>query len=120
MNLNLFIGFPMMDFVVRECRAVVDGPMIMVRLGTCGTLDTNIKVGSIVVASEGSILIQRDPDAWSDNTKQHYRFSNIVLPDVDLSNQLINHLKSELGTIPVYSGLNATADSFYSSQGLFT
>jgi hypothetical protein len=29
----------MMDFVVRETRAVVDGPMAIIRLGTCGLLD---------------------------------------------------------------------------------
>jgi hypothetical protein len=46
----------MMDFVVRETRAVVDGPMAIIRLGTCGLLDALTPVGTLVVASQGSVL----------------------------------------------------------------
>ena len=50
------MGTPMMDFVVRETRAVVDGPMAIIRLGTCGLLDALTPVGTLVVASQGSVL----------------------------------------------------------------
>ena len=36
------MGMPMMDFAVREIRAVVEGPMIMVRYGTCGGLQAEV------------------------------------------------------------------------------
>jgi uridine phosphorylase len=49
------MGTPMMDFVVRETRAVVDGSMAIIRLGTCGLLDATTPVGTLVVASQGSV-----------------------------------------------------------------
>jgi uridine phosphorylase len=35
----------MMDFFVREGRAIVQGDMIIIRYGTCGVLVENIEVG---------------------------------------------------------------------------
>jgi len=34
----------MIDFVVRETRAVVDGPINIIRFGTCGTPRSDVKV----------------------------------------------------------------------------
>jgi len=59
------MGIAMIDFVVRETRAVVEGDMVIIRLGTCGTPDINVNVGSVAIASKGSILVRRNPDAWS-------------------------------------------------------
>lgn len=55
------MGTPMMDFVVRETRAVVDGPMAMLRYGTCGGV-RDTPVGTVVVASDGTVLIRREAD----------------------------------------------------------
>ena len=51
------MGVPMMDFVVREIRAVVEGPMAVMRLGTCGIMNEKCTAGDVVVASEGSIFV---------------------------------------------------------------
>jgi len=112
------MGFPMIDFVVRECRAIIEGPMSMIRLGTCGTPDDSVTIGTIAVAANGSLFVQRNPDAWTDpNSSSHYyTFSKVVLPDKHLSDQLISNL-TETVQGKVIPGLNATADSFYSSQG---
>lgn len=40
----------MMDFFVRESRAVIDGPMAVIRFGTCGGLSKLAPTGSIVVS----------------------------------------------------------------------
>ncbi len=40
------------------CRAVVDGPMAFVRVGTCGGLQPPASLGSLVVATEGSISVR--------------------------------------------------------------
>jgi uridine phosphorylase len=61
------MGLAMIDFVIRECRAVVDGPMVIVRFGTCGTPQRHIKVGSIAIASKGSICVQRKYDAFTND-----------------------------------------------------
>lgn len=42
--LAIGMGMPMMDFAVREVRAVVEGPMIMVRYGTCGGLRADVRL----------------------------------------------------------------------------
>jgi uridine phosphorylase len=52
----------MMDFFVREARAVIDGPMAVVRFGTCGGLVEAAPEGSVVVASGGSSYICRNYD----------------------------------------------------------
>jgi Phosphorylase superfamily len=52
------MGMPNMDFVVRECRAVVDGQMAVVRLGTCGGVDSETRLGDVVVASKGSVCVR--------------------------------------------------------------
>jgi len=44
------MGFPNMDFAVRELRACVDGKMVMVRLGSCGSPHKDCPPGSAVIA----------------------------------------------------------------------
>lgn len=55
------MGVAMMDFVVRETRAIIEGPMVVVRYGTCGGL-RDTPAGAIAVASQGAVLIKRDSD----------------------------------------------------------
>jgi len=52
------MGMPNMDFVVRESRAVVDGQMAIVRLGTCGALRPPAVLGSLIVASPGAVCVR--------------------------------------------------------------
>ena len=40
------------------CRAVVDGEMAFIRLGTCGALRPPARLGSFIVADPGAILIR--------------------------------------------------------------
>ena len=56
------MGLAMMDFFIREARAVVRGPMAVVRLGTCGCLQASVKVGNVSVA-DGAALVQRNYSA---------------------------------------------------------
>jgi len=114
------MGVAMMDFLVRETRAVIEGPMVVLRFGTCGALQQSIPIGSIVVA-DTSILIRRNPDHWSptDSTSTRpYDFSKSVSSDLDLSKLLFDNLQDAVGPV-VVRGANATGDSFYSSQGRF-
>src|SRR5262245_36989255 len=45
--MSIGMGLAMMDFAVRELRAVTRGPLAIIRLGTCGTPQTHVSVGSM-------------------------------------------------------------------------
>ncbi|GJJ78530.1 hypothetical protein EMPS_10889 [Entomortierella parvispora] len=111
------MGISMMDFFVRECRAVVDGPMLMIRLGSCGSL-SDCKVGDICVPSS-SFLVQRNVDYFSEDgdNGSPYHLSKSVAADPEITQVLVKNMSAALGEDHVWSGINATADSFYSSQG---
>ncbi|KAL7547836.1 hypothetical protein ACHAWF_012227 [Thalassiosira exigua] len=121
------MGRPNADFVVRECRAVADdGPMAIVRFGSCGIVDPETKPGCVCVAS-GSIAVARDPDAWGPPSEEgegsqkaptpKYRFSRPIASHSGLSESLRRSLADGIGPERTRVGANATADSFYSSQG---
>ncbi|EAL66789.1 uridine phosphorylase [Dictyostelium discoideum AX4] len=118
---SIGMGTPMMDFLVREGRFVVDGPMAIIRYGTCGSIK-DVEVGSLAIA-ESSILIRRNPDFWhSDNNKDQtkckpYDISKPVAGDKELIDLLKNDFESIFKDRKTVVGINASADSFYSSQG---
>jgi len=128
------MGPSMMDFFVRETRAVVNGPMAMVRFGTCGGLTAEAPEGTIVVASGGSGYITRNPDAFahtygdSDDsgtntdsaTEQRppsYNMYKVCPSDKAFSDLVQAELSVGVGAEHVVTGTNVTGESFYSSQG---
>ena len=147
------MGTPMMDFVVREVRAVVEGPLAIVRCvqpcayafpvwapvrhtqtrvrrvaecsyGTCGGLRAADGAPLVVVPAEGSVLVRREPDAVGEGAPSPYSISRPVMPDAELTGLLLASLTAALGAggdagggAPVVTGVDVTADSFYSSQG---
>ncbi|CAE7388214.1 unnamed protein product [Symbiodinium sp. KB8] len=118
---SIGMGLSMMDFFVREARAIVQGPMAIVRLGTCGCLQEWVKVGCVSVASAGSALVQRNYSHF-DAPKAHagsepYLISDLCMPDAELTALVASSLQEALGAQKVVEGINITADSFYSSQG---
>lgn len=85
-----------MDFVVREARAIVTGPMAIIRFGTCGGLQEAVAPGSVIVAGKGSVCVTRNPDAFLDdaaNPEPCYRVSRVVDASKPLSKQVCMHLK---------------------------
>ena len=123
------MGTPNLDFVVREHRAIVDGQMAIVRLGTCGALQKPASLGSIIVSDPGSVFVRRNPDAFHDLDHHYdvdnssndsitpYMISRPVLADEQLAALIKQQASLRVGTHNIVSGLNATADSFYASQG---
>lgn len=127
----------MMDFLMRESRAVISGPMAMIRYGTCGGMTTTAAAGSVVVNTGGCGYVRRNPDAFAYLYDAHsaasdeqptkrakrgdvapYTFSEIAPADAALSALLLSEMKERVGAVaPVIEGVNVTADSFYSSQG---
>lgn len=134
------MGTAMMDFFVRETRAVVEGPVAMIRFGTCGGLTEDAVAGSMVVASKGSANIIRNVDGfaacYTNNDANNsassgdfedvshstgYTLSNVAPASTELSTHLSRNLTTLLNAPPhttvIKEGINITADSFYSSQG---
>ncbi|KAJ3202570.1 hypothetical protein HK099_001807 [Clydaea vesicula] len=121
------MGTSMMDFFIREVRAVTKGPLAIIRFGSCGSIG-EAKLGDVVVASEGSIAIQRNYDHFCknyenaneyiiDNFSRPYILSKRCPADRELSDLVIENLKKNIGEDRVKSGLNCTADTFYAAQG---
>jgi uridine phosphorylase len=48
---------------------VTPGPLIVVRFGTCGTLDSSLPVGSICLTTS-SVCCKRNEDAWHEGSKE--------------------------------------------------
>ncbi|KAK9708722.1 hypothetical protein K7432_009467 [Basidiobolus ranarum] len=111
------MGIPMMDFFVREVRAVVDGPMCIIRLGSCGSLN-GAKPGEFMVPTS-SVALTRNYNYFAPNSKvqKPYDISMEFPADETLSNLLTQELTQVFGEEKVHNGVNITADSFYSSQG---
>ena len=115
------MGMANMDFVVRENRAVVDAPMAVVRLGSCGLLQPPAHLGGVAVARE-ALCCRRNPDAFdappsTPGTPEPFHLTRPIPADPALRGALAAALRAELGDSEVFEGTNVTADSFYSSQG---
>ncbi|KAG6583279.1 uridine phosphorylase [Phytophthora cinnamomi] len=88
---------PNMDFVVRETRAVVEGPMNFIRFGTCGSVRKEVAPGSVVVSGKGSVMVMRNPDAFFPDAvgEDYYRVSRVMPASSALSKPLVASMKSK-------------------------
>ncbi|KAI0641239.1 purine and uridine phosphorylase [Trametes meyenii] len=119
---SIGMGHPNADFFVREVRECLNGDMVVVRLGSCGGL-IDVPVGSVVVP-KASIAVTRNYDfdfVDGQSNDQPYRTSKPVLADFVVHDALVAALNRTrpggITTPIVHDTLNASADSFYSSQG---
>ncbi len=56
------MGVAMIDFLVREALAVLDGTLLIVRFGTCGTPVASLPIGKVAVAT--GVATQRGQSEW--------------------------------------------------------
>lgn len=129
------MGFSLVDFFIRECRAIVQGDLLIVRLGSCGSLSNRANVGTVVVPFE-SIGVLRNYDHFiqSNNIQSSsslpYTITKPLPCDKRLHDELFSALQATKPSIDpkLFDGnvdapialdniKNASADSFYSSQG---
>jgi len=122
------MGYPMMDFFVREVRAVVRGELVIIRLGSCGTLVPQIPVGHVVVSSR-SLAISTNYDFFqlSDQERAElkgtpagspYLISRPIGCDKKLHDDLSEKLGKTVEGAKVFSdALHSSADTFYGGQG---
>ena len=115
--MEIGMGLAMMDFAVREIAQVTMGDLKIVRLGSCGSINPNIPIGTVAVA-ENSVLVQTDYESFHKEKQkaQNYRIHKRVLSS---SHSLLKKATSRLEAlhIPYFCGVDITCDSFYASQG---
>lgn len=116
--MSVGVGSPMIDLAIREIRAVTKGPLMMVRLGTCGTPRKDVPIGSVVVADR-SYGVTTNYDAYhTANRGPYFSFSHPLDPDESLHKHLVTYLKKQAADrFPIIEASDATTDSFFSSQG---
>jgi len=106
----------MMDFALRELRAIINGPMYVVRLGTCGLIKNAHKdcsYGCPLICDQGSAMIQANFDEGIGEQESFKISRSIFMPDPGLTEALkkeANRQQSDL-----LSSFNISADSFYAS-----
>ncbi|RIA90257.1 nucleoside phosphorylase domain-containing protein [Glomus cerebriforme] len=117
------MGMSMMDFFVREIRKVVDGQLSIIRFGSCGTIG-EAKVGDMIVQNSAFAVTRNynyscffDENVTPSSEEKPYNFTRIFFADIDLCKKIESQLVKSFGKEHVFTGLNATCDSFYSSQG---
>ncbi|PCH32973.1 purine and uridine phosphorylase [Wolfiporia cocos MD-104 SS10] len=120
--MSIGMGYPNADFFVREVRECLRGDMVVVRLGSCGAL-IDVPVGTVVVPRT-SIAVSRNYDfdfQTGQSEEPAYRISKPVDADLELRlavrDALVRLRPATLKGSVVDQYINASADSFYSSQG---
>lgn len=104
------MGYPNMDFFLREARAVTEGPMFVVRLGTCGSFDNEAApIASIITPSKGIIQV-------SEQFGMGPQFYKSLLPNPALTQKIINN---SMG-IAIRETSHCSCDTFYFSQGKYS
>ncbi|KAI9246849.1 nucleoside phosphorylase domain-containing protein [Sporodiniella umbellata] len=123
------MGQSMMDFLIREGRAITKGTLAVVRFGSCGSWTPLARAGAVIVP-RGGYCIRRNLDYFADTPLNRqlqnspYLFSGVFPADKEITDRLKLNVQKILEPLsnqrvgPVLAGgLNADACSFYSSQG---
>ena len=117
------MGYPNMDFAIRESLAMVDGTLACIRFGTCGSPRSECQIGDLALATECR-AIYRNPDAFRKRPEgapvptceERYHISQPVPADPELFAHLQNVLSKEFPD-RLKSGVNFSGCTFYVSQG---
>ena len=121
---SIGMGHPNMDFFVREVRECVRGDMVIVRIGSCGAL-ADVPVGSVAIP-RACVAVMRDFNFDFTEGREGdspYLISREAEADAELHERLqqaISSARPASFTGAIVQGVNASADSFYSSQGRLT
>ncbi|GAB5592288.1 hypothetical protein Unana1_07188 [Umbelopsis nana] len=125
------MGNCMMDFFVRETRAVTTGTLAIIRFGSCGSLNPRAPTGTVVVPRGGYCIRKnleyfvKEENRLIKGPIEPYLISGVFDANKEMSEILTKELqlamepitgKDGVGSV-VADGLNADGCSFYSSQG---
>ncbi len=104
---SIGMGYPNMDIFIREARAVTQGTLWIIRLGTCGSLTPSIRLGSFVVPALGCTRA-----IMGIEEREELLISpSCIYPNPNLTKALMNNLPL------CHSTKHCSSDTFYYSQG---
>lgn len=107
------MGFAMVDLLVIQIRAITEGPLTIIRFGTCGSLHAEVPIGSYVLTSKAYSVSQS-----YENDEFPYHISKVPYPmDEKLNKLLLTSFQTMLPQYKTYIGSCFSADTFYGSQG---
>ncbi|KAH7890252.1 nucleoside phosphorylase domain-containing protein [Phlebopus sp. FC_14] len=109
---SIGMGAPNVDFFIREVRECVRGDMLVIRLGSCGCL-TDLPVGCLVLP-KASVAVTRNLD-YDFINGDPWRTPYILSKPL---HQALEKTRPAAVQNPIVTNVvNASTDSFYSSQG---
>ena len=106
------MGFAMAELMIVQARAVIEGPMTIVRFGTCGSLHADVPIGCFAVADKAYFVRQ-------DFEKEGFPFE-FAKESIPFSPKLHALVLEEFKKLTQYRtvvGPDTSADTFYPSQG---
>ena len=106
------MGFAMIELLIVQARAVTEGPLFIVRFGTCGSLHADVPIGCYAVSDKAYYIRQ-------DYENQDFPFQ-ISKDPIFFDKEVMNTIHTEFKKLTQYRtvvGSDISADTFYSSQG---
>lgn len=107
------MGFAMVDLLLVQARAIVDGPIYIIRFGTCGSLHADVPVGCYALTNEAYGVRQ----SYEDDPFPFEISKNPIPLDKSLMNMLYEEFTTRLPQYKTVIGPGFSADTFYGSQG---
>ena len=108
------MGYAMAELMVVQARAVTEGPLYIVRFGTCGSLHADVPVGCYAIADK-AYYIRQDYEHGSFPYK-------IAKEPIAFDHDLRELVHKQFLKMPQYRtviGPDTSSDTFYSSQGRY-
>ena len=107
------MGFAMIDLLVVQIRSIVDGPITIIRFGTCGSLSPDVSIGCYAVTDKVYGVTQS-----YENLNFPYHISKRPYKmDQKLMSSILSTFHEDLPEYKTVSGSTFSADTFYGSQG---
>lgn len=105
----------MYDFVVRESKFILNGPMAICHYGYMGSIDHRVTIGDVIIGDQGSVMVTTNYDALLDpeSTEEPYRISEPVYGHEGLLKCIRDQIAINVKEGKVKSGLIVTTDSYF-------
>eukprot|EP01054_Gregarina_sp_Poly1_P003928 Gregarina_sp_Poly_1__3927@NODE_2179_length_2542_cov_672_335354_g1404_i0_p1_GENE_NODE_2179_length_2542_cov_672_335354_g1404_i0NODE_2179_length_2542_cov_672_335354_g1404_i0_p1_ORF_typecomplete_len329_score40_88PNP_UDP_1/PF01048_20/2e19_NODE_2179_length_2542_cov_672_335354_g1404_i03831369 len=116
------MGAPMLDFMIREATYVMEEPIAVIRVGTCGLFNPELVPGTVVCAGKGCCFSYVNYAAVTDGcfnddtcSEVLYQVTKPILGSSSLNSKLYKALETE--GVRCCDGLNVAGEFFFATQG---
>lgn len=106
------MGYAMAELMIVQARAVTEGPLYIVRFGTCGCLHADVPIGCYAIADKAYYLRQN-----YEHPSFPYKIAKEPIPFDKNLRELVHAQFSKMTQYRTVIGPDTSSDTFYSSQG---